>query len=63
MILLFKRRLLEKILPFSLNNEGTDIIHIPFINKFLFWITKVEMLLLRLLNLPFGNSILIIVQK
>ena len=62
-ILLFKRRLLEKILPFSLNNEGTDIIHIPFINKFLFWITKVEMLLLRLLNLPFGNSILIIVQK
>ncbi|MBG66106.1 MAG: hypothetical protein CMP73_05570 [Flavobacteriales bacterium] len=62
-ILLFKRRLLEKILPFSLSNEGTDIIHIPFINKFLFWITKVEMLLLRLLNLPFGNSILIIVQK
>ena len=63
MILFIKRRLLEKILPFSLNNEGTDIIHIPVINKLLFWITKIEMLLLRLLNLPFGNSILIIVQK
>ena len=63
MILFFKRRLLEKILPFSLNNEGTDIMYIPFVNKTLFWITKVEMLILRLLNLPFGNSILIIVQK
>ena len=37
--------------------------YIPVVNKTLFWITKVEMLILRLLNLPFGNSILIIVQK
>ena len=62
-ILLFKRKLFEKLLPHTLNNEGTDIVSIPIIDKVLLLVAKFEMLLVRRLNLPFGNSILIIVQK
>ncbi len=62
-ILLIKRRLFEKLLPSSFNNEGTDIVSIPIFDKLLLWVAKFEMLLVRRLNLPFGNSILIIVQK
>ena len=37
--------------------------HIPIINNFFLLVAKLEMLFIRKLNLPFGNSILIIVQN
>ena len=62
-ILFIKRRLIEKLFPLSLNNEGTDLMHVPIINNFFLLVAKLEMLFIRNLNLPFGNSILIVVQK
>ena len=62
-ILLIKRKLFEKLFPHTLNNEGTDILSIPIIDEIMLLIAKIEMFLVRRLNLPFRNSILIIVQK
>tara|TARA_A100001015_G_scaffold274774_1_gene331434 strand:+ start:2336 stop:3073 length:738 start_codon:yes stop_codon:yes gene_type:complete len=63
LVLLMKRRLVEKLLPCSFNNEGTDLISIPVIDKFFLLVAKFEMIFFRKINIPFGNSILIIVQK
>lgn len=60
-ILLF--RIIEKIF-FGKNKKSTAYVMLPkFLNKFFIYLLKLESILLRYFNLPFGTSIIIIAKK